>query len=326
MPTKRVLRTVCSSLLVCAAMSCTQGDPQPALDLKLTEDEISSGALYGSLVSAGADTPLVLMIPGSGPTDRDGNGPNGLNTNAYKLLAEELFREGISTVRIDKHGMFSSAASGNANAVSVEHYASDYSGWVETLLSDGSRSCVYILGHSEGGVMAIATAIGRNDICGLVLLATPGRPLDQILIEQLEANPANTPILDEALQTIASLKQGEYVDISDLHPALGQLFHADAQGFVMSMMSHDPAELLRRADVRSLVVQGGTDIQVSETDARILASVNGAELLIIPNMNHVLKNSSEARAQNAMTYSNPNLPLSEGLVDAVADFVLNRAS
>ena len=323
---KHIQRIACGGLFMCAAISCTESGKLPAQHLQISEEEISSGELYGSHISAGADSPLVLMIPGSGPTDRDGNGPNGLNTNAYKLLAEELFSEGISTVRVDKHGMFSSAASGNANAVSVEHYASDYGAWVETLLHDGSRSCVYILGHSEGGVMAMATAIGRNDICGLVLLATPGRPLDQILIEQLEANPANEPILDEALQAIALLKQGDHVDTSELNPALRQLFHANVQDFIISMISHDPVQLLRQANVRTLVVQGSTDLQVSEKDAHILASVDHAELLIIPNMNHVLKNSSDVRALNVMTYSNPSLPLSDGLVLAITDFVLNGES
>ena len=326
MPTKHFLRIACSGFFICAAISCTEREQLPAQDLQILEAEISSGKLHGSRISAGDDSPLVLMIPGSGPTDRDGNGPNGLNTNAYKMLAEELFSEGISTVRVDKHGMFSSAASGNANAVSLEHYTSDYGAWVETLLNDGSRSCVYILGHSEGGVMAMAAAIGRDDICGLVLLATPGRPLDQVLIEQLEANPANAPILDEALQAIALLKQGDHVNTSELHPALRQLFQPNVQDFIISMMSHDPVQLLRQANVRTLVIQGGTDLQVSEEDARSLASVDHAELLIIPNMNHVLKNSSDVRALNVMTYSNPSLPLSEGLVSAVKDFVLNRES
>lgn len=319
----RLLGITARLVLVFAMIGCAEPAPQPRPGLHVVEEEVSSGELYGAHISAGTDSPLVLIIPGSGPTDRDGNGPNRLNTNAYKLLAEGLFDVGISTVRVDKYGMFASANAGDANAVSVAHYASDYRAWIETLLNDDPRSCIYLLGHSEGGVMAMAAAIDRNDICGLVLLATPGRPLDQVLAEQLRANPANAPILDDALEAIALLKRGENVDTSGLHPVLQQLFHADVQGFIMSMMSHDPPQLLQQADLPALVVHGGTDLQVSEEDARILASVDQAELVIIPSMNHVLKDASDIRALNVMTYSNPNLPLSKGLVSAIASFVFN---
>jgi hypothetical protein len=81
-----------------------------------------NGPLKGTLTrAAAASAPVVLIIPGSGPTDRDGNSPLGVRAATYRLLSEQLASRGVSTVRIDKRGMFaSSAAVADANAVTIE--------------------------------------------------------------------------------------------------------------------------------------------------------------------------------------------------------------
>src|SRR6185369_1531947 len=90
--------------------------------------------LSGTLVDAGAKTPVVLIIPGSGPTDRDGNSPLGVKAAPYRMLAEALAQRGISSVRADKRGMFASkAAIADANAVTVAQYAADAHDWVKAL-------------------------------------------------------------------------------------------------------------------------------------------------------------------------------------------------
>lgn len=319
------MKPLCVTSLTVGIVACAEAHVSTSEPPSIVEVEIASGELKGVHISAGNDAPMVLMIPGSGPTDRDGNSPAGLETDAYKKLAHGLFEEGISSVRVDKRGLFSSENAGDPNAVSIEAYASDYRSWLDTLLSDKAGSCIYLLGHSEGGVMAAATAVDRDDVCGLILVATPGRPLDLILEEQLKANPANKPILDQALNAISSLRQGQTVDASALHPAMGNhLFRANVQGFLISMMSNDPVELLDRADVRTLVVQGTTDLQVSLEDADLLSRVEGAELVLIDGMNHVLKDAPEDPAKNYQTYSDPNLPLSSGLVEVIAQFILDE--
>src|SRR5580658_7350269 len=80
-----------------------------------------AGPLRGTMLSPlGATGPAVLIIPGSGPTDRDGNNARGVKGSIYKLLAEGLAARGITTVRIDKRGMFgSAAAAADANAVTI---------------------------------------------------------------------------------------------------------------------------------------------------------------------------------------------------------------
>ncbi|WP_210203052.1 alpha/beta hydrolase [Pseudaminobacter soli (ex Li et al. 2025)] len=289
------------------------------------------GPLKGTLHAAAAsNAPVVLIIPGSGPTDRDGNSRLGVQASSYRLLAEGLGRRGISSVRIDKRGMFGSAtAISDANNVTIGDYADDVHAWISSIRQKTGSDCVWVLGHSEGGLVALAAAArDETGICGLLLVAAAGRPLGEVLREQLRANPANAPILDQALSAIAQLEAGKPVDASKLNPALLPLFHPSVQRFLMNALSYDPAQLLAKIRKPVLILQGQRDIQVSEEDARRLAEANPkAELRVLPDVNHVLKEvTSDDRAANIATYADPNLPLAPGVVDAITEFVLAGAN
>ncbi|WP_291855168.1 hypothetical protein [Marinilabilia sp.] len=84
---------------------------QTSIDSVSSESEMllktSTGEISGTLTISNNDkpSPIVLIIGGSGPTDRDGNSPLGLQTNAYKVLSESLAENGISSLRFDKHGI-----------------------------------------------------------------------------------------------------------------------------------------------------------------------------------------------------------------------------
>jgi pimeloyl-ACP methyl ester carboxylesterase len=266
----------------------------------------------------------MLIIPGSGPTDRDGNNPMGVKAATYKLLAEGLSERGIATVRIDKRGMFASAgAVKDGNSVTVDDYAADVRSWIRSIRKSTGASCIWLLGHSEGALVALAADGGSKEVCGLVLVAAPGRPLGQVLREQLRANPANAPVLDQALAAITRLEAGSPVDTAAMHPGLMPLFAPSVQKFMMSLLSYDPAKLLSRYDKPVLIVHGQRDLQVSEEDARRLKKANGkARLVIIPGANHVLKAvSSDDRAANMAAYANPALPLAPGVAQTIAGFV-----
>jgi hypothetical protein len=106
-----------------------------------------------------------------------------------------------------------------------------------------------------------------------------------------------------------------------MHPALLGLFNSPAQDYLISLLRIDPVEELRKADTPALIIQGARDLQVSEEDARRLAAAPGAELTLIPGMNHVLKDAPGDRAGNLATYADPSQPLSDELVDRIRRFV-----
>lgn len=282
---------------------------------------ISSGQLKGLYINAGDDSPIVLIVPGSGPTDLDGNNPMGVKAGTYKKLAESLAGQGISSVRVDKHGMFSSQAAGDPNAVTVESYAMDYKNWAETIKTKTGQSCVYMLGHSEGGIMVSAASVGNPNVCGLILISAPGRSFGNILREQLKANPANKPILEQAFGAIEAFESGETVGANSLHPGLRPLFNSSVQGFMTSIMAVEPAQLAKAAETKTLIVQGDNDIQVSVEDANKLAEATGGELVILKGVNHVLKDAPKSRSGNMKTYSNPDLPVSPEVVEVISNFI-----
>lgn len=282
------------------------------------------GPLEGTLLEAGKSAPVVLIIPGSGPTDRDGNNPLGVTAAPYRLLAEALAAKGVSSARIDKRGMFGSkAAVADANKVTIADYAADTHNWVEAIHKRTGAKCVWVLGHSEGALVALASAQNPDGMCGVILVSGAGRRMSDIIREQLRANPANAPVLDSAMAAIDSLEQGRHVDVTDMHPALQRLFAPQVQDFLIDMFRQDPARLAAAVKLPMLIVQGERDVQVSVADAKALATAQPkARLVLIPAMNHVLKDvASDDRAANVATYADPSLPVDSTAVDAIASFV-----
>lgn len=280
--------------------------------------------LAGTLVDAGKKTPVILIIPGSGPTDRDGNNPLGVKAASYRLLAEALAGRGISSVRIDKRGMFGSkAAIPDANKVTIADYVADTNAWVASVRKSTGARCVWLLGHSEGGLVALSAAQKTEHICGVISVASVGRKFGMVLREQLTSNPANAPILEPALQAIASLEAGKRVDTASLPAPLQPLFAEAVQPFLMNLLAEDPARLAASLKVPLLIVQGDADFQVTVDDAKSLAAAQpSAKLAILPGVNHVLKVPAGIdRAANLKTYADPNLPLAPSVVDAIATFV-----
>lgn len=283
--------------------------------------EINAGALAGTLLSAHDRDPVVLIVPGSGPTDRDGNSPMGVATDAYRLLAEALAEEHIATVRIDKRGMFGSAGAGDPNAVTPADYVADIHAWIDAIREARGLDCVFLLGHSEGALMVSLAAEGREDVCGLILVAGMGRRMGEVIREQLTANPANAPLLDQAMAALTELEAGRQVDVSAMHPALVPLFAPQVQDYLIATLNLDPVEAVNRANKETLIVQGKTDLQVSVEDARLLNRARKTKLQLIDGMNHVLKEAPADRAANLATYLDPTLPLAPGLVRRIEDFV-----
>ncbi len=283
------------------------------------------GALKGTMLATeNSKGPAVLIIPGSGPTDRDGNNPLGIKGSPYKLLAAGLAAKGITAVRIDKRGMFGSRrAIADPNAVTIGDYATDVHNWIKVIRGETGASCVWVAGHSEGGLVALASSRSPDGICGLILLASPGRPVGEVLREQARANLAHTPLLSEALSGIDALEKGRRVDARAMHPALLELFRPDIQGFLISMLATDPGRLAANFHKPLLIMQGERDIQVSVLDAQALKqAAPHAKLVLLPDTNHVLKTvTSPDRAANLVAYAKPNLPLAPGVVDGIAQFI-----
>ncbi|WP_392396095.1 alpha/beta hydrolase [Paraburkholderia caledonica] len=313
---------------IALAAAIQSGIPPQTVQANI-EASSPAGPLQGTLLSPGnRDGQVVLIVPGSGPTDRDGNGPNGLRASTYRLLADGLLSRGVASVRIDKRGMYGSASAlPDADDVTLDDYAADVDLWAATIQKRTGVPCVWVLGHSEGGLVALVAAQHTADICGLILVSTAGRPLGKILREQLRSNAANAPILDNAMSVLDTLEAGQTVDASKIDPSLMPLFRPRVQRFLMSELSVDPSTLLAGYRKPVLIVQGLQDLQVGAGDAQLLEHANPrAQLVLVASANHVLKPVyTTDRSANLAAYSNQDLPLADDVVESISSFIFNHS-
>ena len=316
----KLLNTLILSFAFLGA-ACHAGEPSPEPAASVVADqEISIQSLHGAYKDAGSQAPVVLIVPGSGPINRDGNLP-GMASAVYKHLAETLAEHGVSTVRIDKRGMYTSHVAGDPNQVTLERYAKDYGLWIDHIIDEIGKDCIYLLGHSEGALMVSQAAIGRSDVCGIILAAGPGRSMGDLLREQIKANPANKPIKKKAFSAITALESGKKVEVSSMHPALQGLFAPAVQNYLISVIAVDPVKVLAQAQAKTLILQGDNDLQVSLQDGKNLAKVPNTTLVLLKDINHVLKPASRSRMRNLAVYNMPDRPVDPGVIEAIVNFV-----
>jgi dipeptidyl aminopeptidase/acylaminoacyl peptidase len=275
--------------------------------------------LRGTLLFPAADTdtrvPAMLLLPGSGPTDRDGNQQPILKTDLLRQIAERLAAEGVATLRFDKRAVRAYQASwpkdpaGLDEFFAFEHFTGDAAAAYQ-FLRDQPRinpARMSILGHSEGGLIALqlgADMAGTpRQPAGLVLAGTAGRTLDLVLREQIAnllprqgADEATIKQYMEALDAaIAAVRTGRPLP-ADLPTGLRPLFNPTVLKLLRSYFTIDPADLAARVKGSVLILQGEKDSQVSarqdtprlENALRSRAG-SDAEVLVVPGASHNLK-------------------------------------
>jgi hypothetical protein len=313
----------CAMLTMVAVLSASPTSAADSRELILATDGVHlKGAL--TLPDGVASVPAVLMLAGSGPTDRDGNsrlaGGGMLRNDSLRMLADALAARGIASLRVDKRGVAASAVPGLEEAsLRFDTYVADARAWAGLLAKQPRVGSLFMLGHSEGALVATLAA-QQAPVAGLLLVAGAGEPAGQILRRQFAAGAMPAELRAAAERILTQIEAGTMV--SDPPPALAALFRTSVQPYLSSWLPIDPAAELKKVNAPALIVQGTTDIQVSADDARRLAAARpDAQFLLIDGMNHVLKLAPADRAANAATYNDPSLPLAPGLVDAVANFI-----
>ena len=277
------------------------------------------GELSGTLMlpKKKKNIPVVLIIAGSGPTDRNGNQAM-MQTDTYKLIAEVLAENNIASLRYDKQGIGKSQEAGRPQSEMVfEHFVDDAVLWIDYLSNQKRFSDVIVLGHSEG-VLIGTLAAQRTATAKLIAVAGTGRKIDEVILEQLSAQ--SDSLRRQAVPVFDSLRAGQMVE--DVPATLLSLFHPSIQPYMISWMTIDPAEEISKLTCPTLVIQGTTDLQVKIKDAELLAAANEkATLEIIEGMNHILKDAPEDYQGNMMTYTDPKLSLNEDFVNHLVRYV-----
>ena len=278
--------------------------------------------IYGTIeLPAGKDpTPVVLIIAGSGPTDRNGNSRAlpGSN-NSLKMLADGLAARGIASLRYDKRAIGRSVVPNmKEEDLRFTNYVDDASGWIRQLRADRRFSTVTVVGHSEGSLIGMIAA-REAGADAFISLEGAGRNAKDIIEEQLAAQMPPEGV-KKARAMMDKVSAGERLD--SVPPGLSALFRPSVQPYLESWFRYTPADEIARLDVPVMIVQGTHDIQTSMKDSRALSgALKSAKLLEIEGMNHVLKNAPAGRLEQMPSYSDPNIPVVPQLLDEIAVFV-----
>ncbi|TNB92258.1 alpha/beta hydrolase [Pseudomonas jessenii] len=283
--------------------------------------DTGSGELFGSLLLPKSDNPVpvVLILAGSGPTDRDGNNPDGGRNDSLKRLAWVLAKHNIASVRYDKRGVAASRpATPDERNLSVEGYVDDAVAWSQKLKSDPRFGPLILLGHSEGALIATLAA-PRADAAALISLSGSARPVDQVIREQL-ARSLPPPLMLRSNQILDSLKAGHTDD--NVPAPLQPIFRPSVQPYLISLFRQDPAKAFAQLKMPALIVQGSNDMQVGVGDAQALkAAKPDAELVVIEGMNHVMRIVPADVKRQLASYKDPNLPLAAELGGKLIEFI-----
>ena len=278
-----------------------------------TNSETINGTLLNPISTD--KTPLIILIPGSGPTDRDGNNAM-MKNNSLKFLAENLIKKNIATYRYDKSVLsFTKDDKEKIDSLTLDVFINEAKSVISYFKKEPNYSKIIVAGHSQGSLVGMIAA--NNTADGFISLAGAGRSIDNILIEQIEKQ---APFLKEDTEKIlAELTKGNTVD--DFNPMLNSLFNKSVQPFLISWIKFSPQEEIKKLTIPVLVINGLKDIQVSSTEAELLHKANkNSQLYLIKNMNHLFKEIKGDINENMGSYNNPNLPVMEELTTIITTF------
>lgn len=230
--------------------------------------------------------PAVLVIPGFGPTDRNGVPAAGGGEDAlYRDLSQVLAKGGVASLRYDKRGTGQSVLPAGTT-LTFDDMAADARAGIEFLAErrDVDRAELAVVGHDEGALVAMRVAAADPRVTALVLISSPGRPLVDVIADDFRATggDASAARLREIVAGLVAT--GTLPPREALAPEHRDFFPVDHVPYLREIFSVDPVAYAREVKVPTLVVRGGRATFSTAADAERLAQALGpnAEVLVAP--------------------------------------------
>ncbi len=283
--------------------------------------KLDATTVYGTLVRpiGSGPFPAVVMVAGSGPTDRDWNSPllPGTNGSAH-LLADELARAGIASLRYDKRVSGPHARENVPlliGKINMQSFIDELAGAVNVLAdqADIRSDRIFALANSEGTLHALNYQLHHPEhpLAGLILTGPPGRAVGTVARSQLAAQAVGVPN-GEALLALYDAAIARFLAGEPIHPdsslpegvqmLLKSLETPANLPFARELWTADAASLLRQVYLPVLVIIGKKDIQIDwQADGEPLklavADKEEVTFLFPENANHVLKQELRPRSE-----------------------------
>ena len=259
--------------------------------------------------------PLVILLQGSGPTDRNGN-QSFMKNDSFKKLAQGLADNGIANFRYDKRILRMQSLNITEEEIRFDDFITDAVSVIEYFTNDDRFSNLIVLGHSQGSLVGMVAAKDKAD--AFISIAGTGKSIDSIIVDQIEQQ---MPGLKDNVQN-AFLEMRTNGSTSSYNPVLESVFRPSVQPFMLSWMKYEPIEQLKALNIPMLIINGTQDLQVSEQEARNLHEAKpDSELVIIENLNHVLREIKGDDLENSKSYNEPGRPLHPELVPTLVEFI-----
>lgn len=303
------------TLLLCFGITIAQ-------DITFTSEEINITPLInGTLLIPSTEDKisLVIIIAGSGPTDRNGN-QMMMKNNSLKFLAEGLYGENIASFRYDKRIIrIMKMGQIDEKKINFNHFIEDAVAVLAHFREDSRFSKLYIIGHSQGALVGMVAAQSGAD--GFISLAGPGQTIDKVVVDQLALQAPG--LQENARASFDDLRANGVAQ--NYSPALASIFRPAIQPFMYSWMQHDPKVEIAKLDMPVLIVNGDNDLQVQVAEAEMLQKAKPeAQLKIIENMNHVFKEIKGGDIENSKSYNEYATPISPKLIEVISAFILKK--
>ncbi len=260
--------------------------------------------------------PLVIIIQGSGPIDRNGNQFMQKN-NSLRFLAEGLYTNGIASFRYDKR-IVKLLRRGTLieKDIKFDDYIVDAISVIDYFKEDERFSKIIIIGHSQGSLVGMIAAQGRAD--KFISLAGVGQEIDYVILDQLAIQVPG--LKDNARQAFDDLRiNGVAINYS---PGLASIFRPAIQQFLLEWMQYNPQVEIVKLDMPVLIINGDRDIQVEVSEAeKLKAAKPDAQYVIIPFMNHIFKKIKGDDLVNSKSYNEYNRPVMPELIEIISGFI-----
>ena len=277
------------------AIAVTAGGPiERRVQIDGAGDVVIGGTLALPEAAGTGDTVSgVVIIPGFGPTTRDGVVPSGtVPDNLYSDLSATLVGEGMATFRYDKRGTGQSVLPPD-EPLRFDDMVADAAAAVSFMAerAEVDPQSIAVVGHEEGGLVALQLAASESRVGRLVLVSVPGRPLIEVLSDDFN-NSGHGDEVATLQAVVGGLLAGQGLpEQGQLPPLLQGFFPAAQEGYLQELFALDPVTVASRVDTPVLIVRGGAATGVSAADSDALAAALGshAEVVVAPGAGPTLR-------------------------------------
>jgi hypothetical protein len=295
---------------------------QPQRTGKPVSIETDTGTLQGTHLIPEGKGPFstVLIIAGSGPTDRDGNSELLVESNDNLWhLAHDLQDAGIASLRYDKIGVGESipAKDFTFEGATFDDFVNDAVRWLEYLSLDGTVDTLGIVGHSEGSLIGILAA-EKHPVDFLISVAGNGDPIDEQMVKQISRiDEEASVILEKRLEEVS---RSEYRETGNL--LVDSFIPLGRELYLQTWMSYDPTEELRKLDMPTLVTWGDRDERLVADDDRFpqTGMPENIEFKEIKDMGHMLR-IARNDLELQRSYKDRTIALHPKFIETVVDFI-----